>query len=64
MMAVELAKPPKSFSLFPMGMSNDPAYPHHTDQTALYAKGEYKPIWFTRKDISANKEKEYTVQSE
>ncbi|MEW6355467.1 MAG: penicillin acylase family protein [Planctomycetota bacterium] len=63
MMSVELSKPPKSFSLFPMGMSNDPASPHHTDQTALYSQMKYKPIWFTRDDISANKEKEYTVES-
>ncbi|NOZ22651.1 MAG: penicillin acylase family protein [Planctomycetes bacterium] len=63
MMAVELSKPPKSFSLFPMGMSNDPASPHHTDQTALYSRGKYKPIWFTQDDIAANKEKEYTVES-
>lgn len=63
LMSVELSKPPKAFSVFPLGQSNDPDSPHHTDLTALYAQRKYKPVWFTREDISANKEKEYTVEA-
>ncbi len=48
---VVLTKPPRSYSLLPLGESDDPTSPHFDDQAEkLMQKRELKPTYFLRKD--------------
>jgi len=52
-LAVEfLADGPRAYSILAYGESDDPASPHHTDQAAMFARGELKPVAFTEADIA------------
>lgn len=44
--------------------SGDPASPHYTDQTELFAKKQWRPVLFEEKQIAANVEREYRVTSQ
>lgn len=48
---VELTDPPRSYSLLPLGQSDDPESPHFDDQAEqLLSKCRLKPTYFLRKD--------------
>jgi acyl-homoserine-lactone acylase len=52
-LAVEFgARGPRAYSILAYGESDDPASPHHTDQAAMFARGELKRVAFTEREIA------------
>jgi acyl-homoserine-lactone acylase len=60
-MVVEMSPHPKALSCFPLGASEDPKSPHYSDITAIYARKEYKPVWFVWEDLSRHIESDMTL---
>jgi acyl-homoserine-lactone acylase len=59
-LAVEFgANGPRAYSILAYGESDDPASPHHTDQAAMFTRGELKPVAFTEREIAAQLVRRY-----
>ena len=56
---VEFAPQVRSLAVHTFGSSGDPRSPHFFDQAPLFARGEMRPVWFTRDEILANVERSY-----
>jgi len=56
---VEFGDRVRARSITPFGVSLDPGSPHFTDQMALYAAGELKPMWFNRDELEGHTERSY-----
>ena len=60
-MVVEMSPIPRALSCFPLSASEDPNSPHYSDITEIYARKEYKPVWFTWEDLSQHIESDRTL---
>jgi acyl-homoserine-lactone acylase len=56
---VDFSRPVKAHSILAYGQSSRPDSLHSGDQIGLFSRGEYKPVWFSVKDILAHLEREY-----
>jgi penicillin amidase len=56
---VEFGPQVRALTIHPFGSSGDPNNKHFMDQSPLYARGEFKPGWFTLAEIKANLERSY-----
>jgi penicillin amidase len=56
---VEFGPRVRALSVHTFGASGDPKSRHFMDQSELYARGEFKPGWFTLDEIRANLEASY-----
>jgi len=60
-LAVEFGKDiPRAYTVLAYGESVKPDSPHHSDQAAMFAKGEMKKVAFTAADVDAQTVKRYT----
>jgi acyl-homoserine lactone acylase PvdQ len=56
---VEFGPQVRALSIHTFGSSGDPKSKHFMDQSPMYARGEFKPGWFTLEEIKANLERAY-----
>ncbi|WP_075796044.1 penicillin acylase family protein [Massilia putida] len=57
--AVEFGPHVRAKSILAGGESGDPKSPHFTDQAAMYARGEFKDVLYTKDDIEKHLERKY-----
>ncbi|MFI5311091.1 MAG: penicillin acylase family protein [Gemmatimonadales bacterium] len=57
--AVEFGNEPRAYSILAYGESRRDDSPHHTDQLAMFTKGEFKRVLFAAKDVEAGVERRY-----
>ncbi|HEY2851000.1 MAG TPA: penicillin acylase family protein, partial [Gemmatimonadaceae bacterium] len=57
--AVEFGNEPRAYSILAYGESKRDDSLHHTDQAAMFAKGELKRVLFTASDVDAGTERRY-----
>jgi len=54
-LAVEFgARAPRAYSVLAYGQSADSTSPHYSDQAAMFARGQLKPVYFLDADIAAH----------
>jgi acyl-homoserine-lactone acylase len=58
-LAVEFGDQPRAFSVLAYGESPRPDSPYFSDQAAMFAKGQLKPVAWLDKDIDAQTIKRY-----
>jgi acyl-homoserine-lactone acylase len=58
-LAVEFSSPPRAYSVLAYGQSNKPESPYHASQAAMFARGEMKPVVFTRADVERHAVRRY-----
>lgn len=58
-LAVELTSPPRAYSVLAYGQSLKTDSPHHDDQAALFARGEMKPVAYTREMVERDAVRRY-----
>ena len=58
-LAVEFTSPPRAYSVLAYGQSARADSPHHDDQAAMFARGEFKRVAYTREDVEGQIERRY-----
>lgn len=56
---VEFGKTIKAKSVLAGGNSNNPQSPYFTNQAELYSNGQFKDVWFYKKDVEAHAARKY-----
>ncbi|MBX2917044.1 MAG: penicillin acylase family protein [Cyclobacteriaceae bacterium] len=56
---VEFGKTIKAKSVLAGGNNNNPQSPYFTNQAQLYSDGQFKDVWFYKKDVEANAVRKY-----
>jgi acyl-homoserine-lactone acylase len=56
---VEFGPQVRALAVHTFGASGNSSSPHFFDQAPLFARGEMRPVWFTREEIMANLERSY-----
>ena len=56
---VEFTDVPKAYSILAYGQSPREDSPYHSDQAAMFARGEMKRVLFTEADIEKGVERRY-----
>jgi len=51
---LEFGKKLRSQSIVTLGQSANPESPHFFDQGPIYARGQFKPAWYSKGDVMAN----------
>jgi acyl-homoserine-lactone acylase len=51
---IEFSTPVRARALLAYGNASQPGSPHRTDQLALFARNELRPVWLTREEVLAN----------
>ena len=59
MIGVEFTDVPKAYSILAYGQSPREESPYHSDQAAMFARGEMKRVLFTDADIEKGTIKRY-----
>ena len=57
--AVEFTDTPRAMSILAYGNSNRPESPHSSDQAAMFARGELKPVHYTQEAVQKNAVRTY-----
>ncbi|HET6681888.1 MAG TPA: penicillin acylase family protein [Gemmatimonadaceae bacterium] len=58
-LAIEFGDVPRAYSVLAYGQSPDSTSPYHSDQAAMFARGEMKPVAYTAKDVEAQAVRRY-----
>lgn len=58
-LAVEFGEIPRAYTVLAYGQSNQEGHPHYDDQAAMFARGELKPVRFTRDDVEKAAQRRY-----
>ena len=62
-LAVEFgARVPRAYSVLAYGQSADSTSPHYSDQAAMFARGQLKPVYFRAADIAAHTIRSYRTE--
>ncbi len=62
-LAVEFgARVPRAYSVLAYGQSADSTSPHYSDQAAMFARGQMKPVYFRAADIAAHTIRSYRTE--
>lgn len=56
---VEFSDPPHAVSIMPYGQTDLPGHPHDDDQAPIFARAEWKPVYFTREAVEQNAKRTY-----
>jgi acyl-homoserine lactone acylase PvdQ len=59
---IEFGPEIRARSILNFGQSGDPRSPHFFDQAPIYARGEFKPAWFSLDDVARNAVRKYEVR--
>lgn len=58
-LAVEFGETPRAYTVLAYGQSDQEGHVHYDDQAAMFARGQMKPVRFTREDVEKAAQRRY-----